>query len=148
MGRKTIPTHLKIVKGTAQKCRLNKNEPKLPPGIPEMPDHLGDIAQKKWKELSIQLFEMGVLAKIDGDTLAGCCRIYERWVIAERNITSEGETITTDKGNLIQSPWVSMANKCLELLRKFYVEFGLTPSSRSKVSGKKKEDSKNPWADF
>jgi hypothetical protein len=44
-GRKPLPTHLKLVKGTARSHRLNKKEPKLPLVAPEPPDHLDERAK-------------------------------------------------------------------------------------------------------
>jgi hypothetical protein len=36
-GRKPLPTHLKLVKGTARPHRLNKDEPKPAVAVPEAP---------------------------------------------------------------------------------------------------------------
>ena len=47
-GRKPLPTKLKMLKGTAQKCRVNPNEPKLAPALPEPPDFLGETAREEW----------------------------------------------------------------------------------------------------
>ena len=41
--------------------------------------------------------------------------------------------ITTPNGYQQPSPWVAVANKSLEQLRGFAVEFGMTPSTRSRV---------------
>ena len=58
-GRKPLPTKLKMLKGTAQKCRVNPNEPKLAPALPEPPDFLGEIAREEW------LRKAPVLARMD-----------------------------------------------------------------------------------
>lgn len=47
-GRKPLPTHLKLVKGTARPHRLNKAEPKPVVVVPEPPDHLDGPAQAKF----------------------------------------------------------------------------------------------------
>jgi P27 family predicted phage terminase small subunit len=51
--------------------------------------------------------------------------------------------VKTTNGNIIQSPLVGIANKSLQMMHKFLIEFGMTPSARSKVSvpkGPKKND--------
>ena len=49
-GRKTLPTHLKLVKGTARPHRLNKAEPKPVVATPEPPDHLDEAASDRLRK--------------------------------------------------------------------------------------------------
>lgn len=79
------------------------------------------------------LIDLKLLTEIDRAALAGYCQAWARWVEAEKKIRAGGMTITTDKGNLIQSPYVGIANQAMKQMRAFLIEFGMTPSSRSRV---------------
>ena len=143
-GRKPTPTNLKLLKGNPGKRPINKNEPKPDPGIPAPPDHLCRHALVEWGRITGELFRLGLLTDVDRAALAAYCQTYGRWIEAEDSIKTQGLTITTTNGNEIQNPLVGIANKSLELMHKFLTEFGMTPSSRTKVSGKEKKP-KNPF---
>lgn len=51
-GRKPLPTHLKLVKGTARPHRMNKAEPKPVVAVPGPPDHLDEDARAKFIEMA------------------------------------------------------------------------------------------------
>lgn len=61
------------------------------------------------------------------------CVIYVRWLKAERMVREKGEIIKTAAGNIIQNPYLAIANRALDQLNKLGAEFGMTPSSRSRV---------------
>ena len=64
------------------------------------------------------------------------------WKKAQEHITSGGSTFETDKGYQQQTPWVGIANTNQKLMLQAASEFGLTPSSRSRIvagNGKGKE---------
>ena len=53
---------------------------------------------------------------------------------AERNLKKYGEVILSpDKKFPVQSPYLAIANKAIEQMLKILIEFGMTPSSRSRV---------------
>lgn len=133
-GRKPKPTALKKLDGNPGKRSLNVNEPK--PGIkkPTCPAHLVGEARKEWNRMVKLLLGLRLLTEIDRAALAGYCQAWARWIEAEGKIRTEGMTIETDKGNLIQSPYVGIANQAMKQMRAFLIEFGMTPSSRSRVS--------------
>lgn len=76
---------------------------------------------------------MGLLTSIDIDSLAFYCVLFARWEKAERIVREKGEVIKTVNGNIIQNPYLSIANRSLEQMNKIASEFGMTPSSRSRV---------------
>ena len=149
-GRKPLPTHLKMVRGTLQKCRMNSDEPSPNPEIPAAPPHLSPEAREEWNRLAEELYDLGILSAIDRAALAAYCQAYGRWVEAEellRNIDGTMKlTETTSNGNIIQNPLVGIANESLELMHKYLTEFGMSPSSRTRVSAKKKTGEKKGFA--
>ncbi len=80
-----------------------------------------------------ELHPLGLVTIIDKDALAMYCVIFIRWLKAEKMVREKGEIIKTAAGNIIQNPYLSIANRALEQLGKLSAEFGMTPSSRSRV---------------
>ena len=76
-GRKPLPTHLKMVRGTLQKCRMNPDEPTPDPEIPDAPPHLSPEAREEWERLALELYELGILSTIDRAALAAYCQAYD-----------------------------------------------------------------------
>jgi len=106
-----------------------------------MPRHLTGLARGEWRRLEPQLRAAGVLTVADRATLAAYCREYQRWVDAEAAIAKTGgEVTTTDAGNMIQNPWLAVANKALVLMRGFAADLGISPASRSRVAAAVPED--------
>jgi P27 family predicted phage terminase small subunit len=60
-------------------------------------------------------------------------------VAATEEMKTSTMTITTDKGNEVQNPIIGILNRSIEISHKLATEFGMTPSSRSKVTATKTE---------
>lgn len=133
-GRKPKPTHLKLLQGNPGKRPVNKREPKPRPIAPSCPSWLSAEAKKEWAVIAPELERLGLLTIIDGSALAGYCQSYARWKQAERVLDKDGFTRETESGFLQQRPEVSIAQKSLGLVAKFLVEFGMTPSSRARLT--------------
>ena len=133
-GRKPTPTKLKLVRGNPGNRPLPENEPKPDLGIPDCPDHLSEIAKEEWKSMSGQLYRLGLMTRIDRAALAGYCQSYGRWVEAEKEAVVHGLVVKTKSGNLIQNPYLGIANRALKQMHIFLIEFGMTPSSRTRVT--------------
>lgn len=132
-GRKPKPTALKLLAGNPGKRAVNHAEPKPRVILPRPPEHLSDDEKNKWKLTVRELHPLGLITAIDKDALAMYCTIYVRWIKAEKMVRDKGEIIKTAAGNIIQNPYLSIANRALEQLNKLGAEFGMTPSSRSRV---------------
>lgn len=132
-GRKPKPTALKMLAGNPGKRAINRSEPKPRVVMPKPPEHLSDAEKEKWKSVVRELHPLGLVTTIDKDALAMYCTIYVRWVKAEKMVRDKGEIIKTAAGNIIQNPYLSIANRALDQLNKLGAEFGMTPSSRSRV---------------
>lgn len=143
-GRKPKPTALKELAGNPGKRPLPQNEPK--PGVPSSPPyaprHLGSEAKREWRRLVPRLMAVGIFTELDYAALALYCEAYGRWVVAEEHLRAdtEGEILVSEKGFRYINPWRTVANQAWEQMRKILVEFGMTPSSRSRVKVEKGED--------
>lgn len=135
LGRKPKPTAMKILQGNPGKRALNGREPPTSAGVPRCPEHLTPEARAEWRRIAPVLSHMRVLRTGDRAALAAYCQHWARWVEAERKIAEMGGAlvIKTPSGCLIQNPYVGIANTAMDAMRKFLSEFGLTPSSRSRI---------------
>jgi P27 family predicted phage terminase small subunit len=133
-GRKPKPTRLKILYGNPGRRPLNHNEPTPGVATPRCPAHLCDEAKAEWKRISRELHALGLLARIDRAALAAYCQAWARWVKAEGLLKHTGEVLKSQEtGAFYQNPYLSVANRALEQMHRFLTEFGMTPSSRSRI---------------
>jgi|AACY02.3.fsa_nt_gi phage terminase, small subunit, putative, P27 family len=102
-------------------------------GQPRCPEHLDPVARKEWRRLARPLFEAGILTIADRAALAAYCQAYSRWAEAEAKLQQTPKLIKTPSGYVQQSPWVSIANKQLELMGRYMAELGITPTSRARL---------------
>jgi P27 family predicted phage terminase small subunit len=131
-GRKPKPTALKVLSGNPGKRPL-PTEPELVRAIPRCPRHLDGEARREWRRIAGELYEAGLLTRVDRAALAAYCQAWARWVEAEEKVRELGAVVKTPTGCLMQNPWLGVANRALDEMRRFLVEFGMTPSSRTRV---------------
>ena len=125
---------MKRLAGNPGRRKLNAHEAQVPRAIPDCPKHLTGEARRHWKLKSQELYDAGLLAKLDGGLLAALCQAWGHWVKAEKELAKHGSVTLTIHGTLKQSPYVVVARDAMEQYRKLAVEFGMSPSSRSRVS--------------
>lgn len=131
-GPKPKPTSLKLLSGT-RPDRINQNEPEAPEGIPGPPEHLKGMALDQWHRIAPMLGRMRVLTPADAEALALYCTHFERWQEAEAAIRDIGLLVETPAGGAKISPYYSIASQAMRECSKLLVEFGCTPSARSRV---------------
>jgi P27 family predicted phage terminase small subunit len=113
---------------------LNDREPIPPSDLPECPDHLQNQARAEWFRICAVLLQMDLLTSADHALLEAYCVAYARWLDAEAMVKKYGIIVKSpNKGFPMTSPYLHVANSSMEQLRKLAVEFGLTPSSRSRI---------------
>ena len=143
-GRKPIPTAIKELEGNPGKRELNKNEPKPEKKAPKCPMWLDHEAKKEWRRTAKQLEDLGILTEVDMAAFAGYCQTYARWKEAEEFISKHGTIVKTPSGYWQQVPQVSIAQTYLKIMNRFCEQFGLTPSSRSRIVADHTGDADDP----
>ena len=147
-GRKPLPTHLKLVKGTARPHRLNKDEPRPSVAVPEAPAHLDERARVRFVAMAEMLARHGVMTELDAGALARYAVVWCRWIEAEAEVKRRGPVVKTEGGNVIQNPFLAVANKCLLQMAQIENEFGLTPSSRSRIRMAETAPAADPFEEY
>lgn len=148
-GRKPIPSHLKMVRGTDRADRGSKNEPKPERARPSAPEHMSDLGREVWGYVVGLADRMGILTEADAVALELLCEARADWISARNAIRDHGgETYTTEAGLIKAHPAVAMRNDAARRLQSMLSEFGMSPSSRSKVSAKEEDDPEDTAAKF
>jgi P27 family predicted phage terminase small subunit len=138
-GAKPKPTRLKVLSGTDRPDRRNSDEPAVTPATPRCPAHLGVEAKREWRRATKHLAAVGLLTQLDGAALALYCDAWGRWVESTRELQTHGLLMKSPNGYPMQSPYLAVANKAFEQLRLMVPEFGMSPSSRTRVHATPKE---------
>jgi P27 family predicted phage terminase small subunit len=132
-GRKPKPNALRLLEGNPGKRPINRRAPQ-PSGGTTCPAHLSALAKREWRRIYPHLELLGLVSPIDRAALAGYCQAYVRWVEAEAKVQDLVVTTgSTTNPYPIVNPYLAAANKALQQMREFLVEFGMTPASRSRV---------------
>ena len=132
-GRKPLPSNVVRLRGNPGKRRLNDAEPKPTAKIPSCPACLGEAARKEWMRLVRELAEVELLTGLDRGMLAAYCQAHALWVEAVSSIGRYGTMIKSPNGYPMQSPYVAVANKQVEIMVRIAAELGMTPSSRTRI---------------
>ena len=138
-GRPAVPTQLKILRGNPGKRKIKAGEPAPPESGIAMPEYLGPVAQSRWAVMLPILQGVRVMTRADVEALARYCDTYEWWLATRAKLRADGDTypILNDKGEvkyIAQRPEVAIAHKLAAQLHALEADFGLTPSSRTKLA--------------
>jgi P27 family predicted phage terminase small subunit len=148
-GRKAKPLELILLQGNShitKKEIAQRKEREINPKKDKIkcPSWLDPVAKKEWRRISLELQELNLLTNIDINALAIYCDAFSKYMKATEEINKFGLVIkhTNKSGatNIVTNPYVQIANKYADLINKYCVEFGLTPSARAKISIPKKEE--------
>ena len=90
------------------------------------PGRSGSAWPGSWREL-------GLLTGLDRGLLAAYCQAHALWVEAVSSIERYGTMIKSPNGYPMQSPYVAVANKQVEIMVRIAAELGMTPSSRTRI---------------
>lgn len=138
-GPAPLPTNLHLIKGNPSKlpaARLNDAlRPKVE--IPDRPDYLLDDAKAEWDRITPELKKLHIISQIDMVAVAMYCQTYAQWAVAQRKIKEHGEDSMvelTPNGFKQITAWTSLSLKLHEKMQSMLAEFGMTPSTRTRIS--------------
>jgi P27 family predicted phage terminase small subunit len=139
-GPKKEPTALQRLKGFPGK-RRHAQEPTPSAARVACPSWLSPEAREEWQRLEPELTRLGLLTDVDVAQFAACCQWYARWrryetriaaivAAAEKEKNHDGDLVTANSGYQQAHPYVVLAAKAADEMRKFAALFGLSPSDR------------------
>ena len=133
-GRKPKPIAQRIIEGNREHRPIPENTAKPRPVKPKKAPWLDKIARREWNRMCKLLGPLGLLSEIDGAALGVYCQAFSRLKQAEDIIAREGMTYPNAKtGQIKYRPEIAIARAMMNMLKKFAIEFGMTPSSRSRI---------------
>lgn len=150
-GRKPTPTPIKIMTGAAAKNpkRINKREPPQPAGEMIKPVSLGDHASREWDRIIVSLKQMGLESPIYQSALEILVEAYGDYHDSRAKALKLGIAIAQRKPDgsvaITKNQYTSEMRASLATYLQLLSEFGLTPSSKTRVSA---DPLKNDDAEF
>ena len=146
-GRKSVPTNLKLLRGNPGKRPLNDAEPTptKPARLPSPPVELSDAAKAEWKRTGKQLLAVGLLTNLDVPLFASYCEAYARWLEATATLAKTPMLIKGQRGELIANPLLRVARDLQASFSRTLLEFGMSPSSRSRIKTTPTEKEEDPF---
>lgn len=129
------PTALKVIEGNPGKRPLTKNEPEPETltHFPKAPERFNLEARKEWKRTGPVLFNAGLITAADLPMFEAYCQAWGNYVTAQREYDGE-PLVMGQRGNLVKNPCAQIARDNLDKAIALAREFGMTPSSRSRIS--------------
>jgi P27 family predicted phage terminase small subunit len=138
-----------VVSGTAQKCRLNPDEPNATKGTPQAPNWLSKRATELFYETCASMEAMGTLSLEWGNVIADYASCVEEVEITTGIIEDIGRTYTTTTATgdtmFRPRPEVAMRSDAMKRAQSLRAELGLGPAAKSRVGASKKIEA-NPFA--
>ncbi len=151
-GRKPKPTMLKLIEGTARRDRMNDAEPQPELADAKCPAWVKGRARTFWRRHQPMLTAMRVLTTADVDAMASLCETEAEFWDAREDVHKRGieigHTRYTKDGHSYEeyepNPSVKIASDAMKRMKAMMAEFGMTPSSRTRVKTAEKPKEADP----
>ena len=110
-GRKPLPTTVKKIKGTLQRCRTNLREPKPEGDLVEPPEYMSEGAKSAWR-YALECAPPHLLRRLDMSVLEVWACAADLYRKAQAGIGKTGLLVKApNTGVPMQSPYLAIANK-------------------------------------
>jgi len=147
-GRKPVPTTLRLLRGNPGHRPLDEDEPRAAPKLPPPPVELSAAAKKIWRRDGRKLLALGVMTALDGAAFAAYCQSYARWLEVTALLAKSSVLIKTAEGGYQLNPLLRVARETQDQYTRALVEFGMSPSSRTRVKGLPAPEQRDPFEEF
>jgi P27 family predicted phage terminase small subunit len=148
-GRKAVPTALRKATGRlswkekTQGKAVAAKEPKMRRARLDAPKWVSEKAREHWPRFAELVYSMGVLSQVDGGALEQLCEAYadfrnaraemDKAVRTYGSLFVEHENMKTGVTSIRTHPSVAMMSDADRRVHRWMTDFGLTPSSRTRV---------------
>lgn len=127
------PLEMRVLEGNPGKRKINKHPPKFAKKAPPCPEWLDDLARAEWNRIGPHLEAIGLLTAGDLAVFASYCKAYSDLQHAQAVVKEEGYFTTANNGALIAHPAQNIANQAIKKILECAIQFGFTPSARSRI---------------
>lgn len=147
-GPAPMPTAMKLLHGERRSSRLNLAEPRPRPALPKRPADLSPAAAVVWRRVIREVGATGVIAAADTDILRCYCEAVARYQVVASALEQSTPLVRGARsGELVKNPLHQLVRDNADLVRAFGGELGLTPASRTRLTGTGQREH-DPVADF
>lgn len=150
-GRPRKPTALKVLEGNPGKRPLPKDEPQVPLTSSRPPAWLKGRGRRGWGWVEPIVRGMRVLTDADKQALALLCDALGEYVECREILRETGRTYETSNKlgeRMVKArPEVAMASDAWRRAARMMIEFGMTPSARSRVKATA-EEKRDPFEEY
>lgn len=157
-GPNGLPANVHLLRGNPSKLPLGGLFDEFRPEveIPTSPAWVWPEAKKEWKRITVELERYGLISRLDRAALVLYCQAWAKLVWAEKMLArqmqhavaqeataqaagkewkgGDGFMIPTPNGSFTYSPYWVAARHAGSEVNRYLAAFGLSPSSRSRVS--------------
>ncbi len=136
-GRKPTPTGLKKMRGTDQPIRINDHETEtnVISKMPTPPKWFSKLARKIYKSKSTELINQGVMGTLDIDMFVLYCNEYATYIETSEEIAKIPYNAKLSESSVEVYRRIRQQNQqAWERAKAIAIEFGFTPSARSRVT--------------
>jgi P27 family predicted phage terminase small subunit len=145
IGRPAIPAKIKELSGTVRKDRIKDIiEYDLLTIAPKPEVWMDTRAKRYYKNICELLISKKLLNVANVQLVTLMAQEFSLYEEATRELKISGKVFYSDKGNLLQSPWVSIRNNAQKNYRDIAALFGLDPVSAQKIGTPTRGD-KDPF---
>ena len=157
-GPQPLPANVHILRGNPSKLPavnlFDEFRPEVE--IPDSPAWMWPEAKKEWKRLTVELHRYGLISKLDRAALVLYVQAWAKMVWAEKMLAKamaianakraaaeatgedydggDGIMVKTANGNFTYSHYWVVGRRAAEDVNRYLSLFGLSPSSRSRVT--------------
>ena len=128
-----IPPVLAHLHGNPGKRALPKHPPPPAGNLRDPPDWLSPGQMSLWRDL-VETSPPGLLTESHRHLAAALVVSVDLHRQAVQAIEAEGAMVPTPNGYMVQSPWLSVANKQISIAQRLSAELALTPTSAARVT--------------
>lgn len=131
------------MRGTDQPVRTNKEEPEATviSKMPPPPKWFGKLARKIYKSKSKELINQGVMSTLDIDMFVLYCFEYATYIETSEEIAKIPYSAQLSESSVEVYRRIRQQNQqAWERARSIAIEFGFTPSARSRVTPAGKQE--------
>ena len=154
-GRKKLPTEIKLLKGTLRADREIKDamKPTKIIDLPYPPEYLNEDAKKEWYVIIKEYQKLGMISNLDLGILGLYCNEISIYIEMTNKLRDKDRVMVFKNPDgtvkyAAQVPYQKIANDALAKALKIASEFGLTPSSRTKIDTGQNLDNDDPFLEF
>lgn len=137
-----------MLHGEHRPSHLNMHEPEPRDALPLCPEDVTETVRDIWDDTVRELQAMHLAHAADRDALRCYCEAVATHRRASQLLAQSGILIRGQRNNMVRNPLLQVQRDAAAAVRGFAQEFGLTPSSRSRIENKRddEDNTENPFA--